>query len=57
MDEELFNDFLIGKWKWIVYVIKAYYFMIYILYMGWRPLLYLVEKSKLNIWVNFLAYR
>ena len=24
MDENLFNDFLIGMWKWVVYVIKAY---------------------------------
>ena len=23
MDEEVFNDFVIGKWKWVVYVIKA----------------------------------
>ena len=22
----MFNDLLIGKWKWIVYVIKAYLF-------------------------------
>lgn len=24
MDEKMFNDFLIGKWKWFLYVIKAY---------------------------------
>jgi hypothetical protein len=24
MDEKIFNDFLIGKWNWNVYVIKAY---------------------------------
>ena len=24
MDERMFNDFLVGKWKWVLYVIKAY---------------------------------
>ena len=24
MDEKMFTDFLIGKWRWIVYVTKAY---------------------------------
>ena len=24
IDEKMFNDFLIGKWKWILLVIKAY---------------------------------
>ena len=24
MDEKMFNDFLIGRWKWIVYVIRVY---------------------------------
>ena len=26
--EKVFNDFVIGKWKWIVYVLKAFLFMI-----------------------------
>ena len=36
VDENLFNDFLIGKRKWISYVIKAY--LIYDIY-----LVYIVE--------------
>ena len=24
MDEKIFDDFLIGKWKWIVHVINTY---------------------------------
>ena len=24
MNENVFNDFLIGMWKWVVYAIKAY---------------------------------
>ena len=24
MDEKMFNDFLIEKWKWILCIIKAY---------------------------------
>ena len=24
MNEKMFNDFLIGKWKWVIHVINAY---------------------------------
>ena len=30
MAEKLFNDYLIGKWKWILFVIRAYFVVIYI---------------------------
>ena len=26
MDEKMFNDFLVGTWKWIINVVKAYLF-------------------------------
>jgi len=32
MDEKMFNDYLIGKWKFILYVIHDF-FNIYMLYM------------------------
>lgn len=32
MDDQMFNDFLTGKWKKIAYVKNTYFFMIYVDY-------------------------
>ena len=33
MDEKIFNDFLIAKWKWVIYVSSPIWFMDCILYI------------------------
>ena len=32
INKKVFNDFFIGKWKWIVYVLNAYLFILGKLY-------------------------
>jgi hypothetical protein len=56
MDEKMFNDFFNEKWKWSLYVIKAY--LIHDLcFVYLVEAFYHIETEKLttNIWVHFLA--
>ena len=46
---KMLNDFLIGKWKWITYVIKAYVF--HDLYF-----VYVVEAFIIFIWKALYKY-
>ena len=42
---EMFNDLLVGKWKWIIYVIKTYLFHdSYFVYVA-EAIIALMEKA------------
>ena len=56
MDENMFHDFLIGKWNWIVYVIKAYLFHdLYFVYVG-DAFITSNLKARYKYMSLFLAY-
>ena len=45
MEENMFNDFLIGKWKWIIFVIGVFFIMVYVFCVCSGG----IDQIKLNI--------
>ena len=58
MNDKMFNDFLIGKWQWILYAIKAYLICDFdFVYDGVdsEAFIMLIEDLNVNAWVHFLT--
>ena len=58
--EKVFKDFLVGKWKWIIYVVKGRLFHdIYFVYTCLCMYMNHIKMEKyknINTWVHFLIY-